>query len=162
VGHRPAVRQDEVDALRAVHRAAAPEADERVDLLLRSEGGSARDHVRVGIVAKVVEGHAFDSGVRERPSGRRHVARLDEPLVGDEERPAEAELARELAEAGERALPVDDPGPGDEVEAFHGPLIARPGVPVYAPSLACVQSPGSPSAWPSPRPPAPTTSPSRT
>ena len=47
------------------------------------------------------------------------VARRDEPAVGDEQRAPEAQLARQLAEARDRALAEDDARARLKVERLH-------------------------------------------
>ena len=93
------------DRLGRVDRGAAAERDETVAAGLAIGGRSFADELDVRVRAHAVEEHGVVE-LRER--------RIDEPgrghaLVGDEQRPRDAELAAELAEPRDRAGPVHHP-----------------------------------------------------
>ena len=63
--HFPAVGQEEIDALGGVHRRAAPQANDEVDLEFGSDGEPAGDVLGGGVFADAVVEAVYDAGVVE-------------------------------------------------------------------------------------------------
>ena len=79
------------------------------------------DHRRVGVGVEVVERRRRDAGGLERR--RRALARSparDDAAVGDAGARRGRELARQLAQARERAVAEHDPSAQLEIESRHG------------------------------------------
>ena len=126
VGHRAAVRQQQVDRLGAIERAAAAEADDGVDAPPRRERHAAVDHGRVRVDVEVVEDGALHSGLPQQPERPVDVSRLLEAGVGDDQGPREAEVAGQFADAVDGA-PSEHQARGEvEVEGRHRGTSACP------------------------------------
>src|SRR5262249_11455809 len=128
----------------------------------------APDHLAVGVVVEVVEADGLHAGGREKALGLVHVARCaHEPGIGHEERAPESQSARELSQAGEGGRTEHDARPRREVEGLHALFDSTSSMARgRAPGLCWPPAWGRPSsswpawAWPCPR--LPTTSPSPT
>ena len=72
------------------------------------------------------EGQADDARRLERRRGARREAGGDDSGVRDQQRAPEAQLARELAHARERARPEHEAGRARELERRHGPVGPAP------------------------------------
>ena len=120
VAHRSAVGQDEVDALRAVERAAAAERDDAVDASAGRVLAPRLDHVGVGVRAELVKEERHDAdGVQQRRRAI-HQAGRDNSFVGDDQRAREPELGAQQAKLIQRAVSKDDAGSQCEIKRSHG------------------------------------------
>ena len=109
VGHLAAVGQQEVDALGAVHRAAAADGDDEVDAVRAGERPAPASTCRVvGFSSTPSKTNDLQAGLAQRRQGALRMAGRLQAGVGDEQDAPAAQLARQLAQAGERAGPEDD------------------------------------------------------
>jgi len=69
----------------------------------RRERATGLDHRSVGVFAEIVKGEDFDAGCDEQLPRLVDVAARDHPLIGDEQRAIESEIARQFAKSFERA-----------------------------------------------------------
>src|SRR5918999_310777 len=66
-----------------------------------------------------MEGERGDTGGLKQPLGLLNVSAGDQSPVGDKQRPAEAELSRQLAESPELTIPEYDPRVVLEIKGKH-------------------------------------------
>ena len=119
--HPAAVGVEEVDALGAVHRAAAAEADDQVGIeaAWRTPAPASTWSV-VGFSADAVEQLRLDAGlVAATSSPRCGMAGRDDARVADDQRPPCAELAGQARRARRSCRAEDDPRARLEVERNH-------------------------------------------
>ena len=83
----PTVSEHEVDALGAVERAAAAERDDRIDRGPGRDNASGFNHGRGGVGVEVMKAGDGDPGALQAEGRLRHMPGIDEPWIGDEERP---------------------------------------------------------------------------
>ena len=76
-------------------------------------------HAAVGVGVEVVEAEGGDAGLGQEALRTADVAGGDQPRVGHEERPGEAQLGRELAQTRERAGAEHDARTGHKLERLN-------------------------------------------
>ena len=93
--------QQKVDSLCAVERAAAAEADDRVDALARRVAPAGLEHVGIGVRTELAELERVDARRFKRRMRVLEMPGPDEPRIGDEQRPRKPQLLRQ------RSKPID-------------------------------------------------------
>ena len=126
VFHPAAVGEQKVDALGAVHRTAATQADDGVDRVRTGGRAPGVDHGGIGIHIELVESHGGDAGPREQSFRQRHVSGLDQTVVRHEQRAPEPQLRGDGAEAPDRAAAEHQPRAGLKLERGQR-FASRPG-----------------------------------
>jgi hypothetical protein len=101
------VRQEKIDPLRAIERAAAAEADDRIHVQRVGEAPSCLDHEAVRVHAEFLVRRRLDLLRFEQAQDLGRVARLHHASVRDEERPLKPELPRELPDTEARTRAED-------------------------------------------------------
>ena len=102
--HPATVGQQEVCALGRVHRAAAAEAEERVDASPLGQPPASLDAVGGGVLNHLVKHHHLQPGGLERLAHRGDVPGADEAGVGDEQDAFQAKLGGKLSGARRPAV----------------------------------------------------------
>ncbi len=110
-----------------VHRAAAPETDERVDSELRGEGAPSLHHQSVRVLAEIAEDSDFDSRSAQNADRSLRVRGRHQSRIGGEERATETFSAREVAQLLDRASSEDEARSRLELEAIHSWRVRRAG-----------------------------------
>ena len=110
VGDGAAVGDDEVDPLRAVHRAAAADGDEQVRRDPTGRRHSGLDVLLGGVLVDIGEDRDLETGRFEGLERSLGVAGGFDPPVGHHQGAPPGELTRQPAELAEASRSVDDPG----------------------------------------------------
>ena len=95
--HASTVGEQKVDALGAVHRAAAAKTDDQVDFVLFGECKAGIDMRRSRVFLYVTEDDSREALGFEKANGGSRVAGADDAGVGDDQGPTSAERAGEFA-----------------------------------------------------------------
>ena len=129
ITHRAAARQDEVDALCAVERAAAAKRHDRIDPRRRRDQAPGFNHARVGVGVEIVKARG---GVACGPQQRHRffdVASRDDAGIGNEQGMSTPQVADEVSETPECGIAEDDTGGWLETEGNERrqcPILAPP------------------------------------
>ena len=118
--HPPAVGEDEVAALRRVHRAAPAQADEQVHLLRRGDGHALIHALRRGILLGPVEETHVQAGLGQRLLHMSRVPGLHDARVRDEQDAPPAEFPRQLADLRDCARAEHEPRAGNKIKQPSG------------------------------------------
>ena len=119
VGDRSAVAQHEVDALRAVERAAAANADDRIDVQRTRECHSSIDHRAIRVDPDPVEEKRFDVLGSKSVEDAVGMPGLADARVGDDECAAEAKVPCDLSHARDGTRPEQHARSWLKIERHH-------------------------------------------
>jgi hypothetical protein len=117
VAHATAVGEQEVGALRGIHRAAAAQPDDQVDAPALRYRQAGIDIDSAGILAHLVVDHHHDA---HRIEGGAHLLRMpgaDDAGIGHQQGVAGAETLGQFPDAAHRTGAEDQAGPLGEIEA---------------------------------------------
>ena len=118
-GDLAAVGQQQIDALAAIHGAAAAKADDQVDVVRRGELQAVLHVTRGGILGDAVKQERGKTGGFQDLRGSPRITRRDDSGIGNHQHSSSAELAGDFPEPFQRAGPEDDTRARLVVERLH-------------------------------------------
>ena len=117
--HAAAAGKDEVDSLRAVHRAAAPQPNEQVGGELPRDLDPGVDILGRGVFVNLIEQLGRDAGPPERVYRMLGMSRGDNARIADDQSSAKTHLGSQAAKIVDLVGTEDDPRSRVEVKATH-------------------------------------------
>ena len=116
VGHAPAIGQEKINSLGAIHRAAASQPNQEINPVFAGRQPAALRHGRSRILPEIVKGGEVEARFLQHSAGVLDVARSEQARIGNHENARPAQLAHKLPQAVHSSHAEMDPCRGLEVE----------------------------------------------
>src|SRR5687767_10393443 len=114
--HATAVGENEVDALGAIHRTAAAEPDDRIDLFVRSKLGARIDHTRIRVYFEIVKADDFNCRRAKWLDRFVNVPRRNHAVISHKQDAPKPQLPGYVAQAADSSGAENHPSTGLKVE----------------------------------------------